>query len=476
MEHNVVHLPIYAVIPFVIMLGAIAVFPLWEKTKHLWHHNWFQLVVALVIGVPVTVWMLFLHQDHAVIHALVEYGQFIILLGSLFYISGGIFLSGDIEATPRNNSIFLGIGAVLASLIGTTGAAMLMIRPILNTNKERHKKAHTVIFAIFLIANCGGLLLPQGDPPLFLGFLRGVPYLWTLNLLPQWLFVNGLILFSYYLLDKYEYHLESKTSIRKDKEYIEPLKLKGGINLLFLLGVVVALAFLPSVNMEHIFEGKASLVDFMPIREVAMLSMIVFSMLIGPESARKNNEFEMGPIKEVAALFIGIFTAMVPALIVLKQLAPSLPLNEITFFVFTGGLSSVLDNAPTYVTFFEMARELGGSPAVAGVFVPFLTSISLGAVFLGSMTYIGNGPNFMVKSIAEAMKVEMPSFGGYIIWSAKYLLPIFGLLVLTFIVPDKTINLIGIVVSFIFILWKIYLFKTYKKRLTDDNLTPPSFL
>ena len=442
--------PWWGVLPFAMLLGCIATFPLIPQTRKLWHHNWFQLVVALVFGLPMGLWMWLAGNHHGVIHALVEYGQFITLLLSLYVVSGGIYVSGDIRATPRNNVIFLLVGGALASFIGTTGAAMLMIRPLLNTNVERTHRVHTVVFAIFIVANCGGLLTPLGDPPLFLGMLRGVPFLWTMSLLPEWAFVNGLLLVSYYALDRKLYSTEPAEALLLDDTAIEPIGIRGKLNFLWLACIVLAVAKAPSVDMHAIFEGHAHWFSYMPFREIAMLAVAAISFFIGDKVIRfEKNKFEFGPILEVGALFIGIFLAMVPALKYLAQVAPTLPLNEVTFFAFTGGLSAVLDNAPTYVTFFEMARELPGTPRIGfapGVPELYLTSISLGAVFCGAITYIGNGPNFMVKAIAESAKVVMPSFGGYTLkWAFRYLVPSLIITVIVFIVQDWRIKSIGII-------------------------------
>jgi Na+/H+ antiporter NhaD/arsenite permease-like protein len=441
--------PWWGVLPFAMLLGCIATFPLIPHTKKLWHHNWFQLLVALVFGLPMGLWMWLGGNSHGVIHALVEYGEFITLLLSLYVVSGGIFVSGDIRATPRNNVIFLLIGATLASFIGTTGAAMLMIRPLLNINVERENKVHTVVFAIFVVANCGGLLTPLGDPPLFLGMLRGVPFLWTMNLFPQWLFVNGLLLMTYFALDRKLYSQETPAAIKLDDTEIRPLNVLGKLNFLWLALIVLAVAKVPSVDLHAIFAGHAHWNHWIPFREIMMLSMAGLSLALSDRKVRfEDNKFEWGPIMEVAALFIGIFLAMIPALVFLAQVAPTLPLNEITFFAFTGTLSSVLDNAPTYVTFFEMARELPGEPRIGfapGVPELYLTSISLGAVFCGAVTYIGNGPNFMVKSIAESVKVPMPSFAGYTMkWAFRYLVPVLFIMVMIFIAQDWRIRGLGI--------------------------------
>ena len=325
---------------------------------------------------------------------------------------------------------------MLASFIGTTGASMLLIRPLLATNRERRYRTHTVLFAIFIVANCGGLLTPLGDPPLFLGFLRGVPFTWTFNLLPQWLFVNAMLLAGYYALDSYYHASEPASAVAADRSEIVPLGLRGATNLVWFAVIIAAVAFAPSINAEAIESGHATAADWVPWREIIMLAAAAASYFLGDRRARfEDNQFEWGPITEVAVLFIGIFLTMIPALHYLDEIAPGLPMNEVTFFAFTGSLSSVLDNAPTYATFFEVASRVGGpgGPVVAGVPEVFLVSISLGAVLCGAITYIGNGPNFMVKSVAESDGVEMPSFGGYVLRSFIHLVPILVAMVLLFI-------------------------------------------
>jgi Na+/H+ antiporter NhaD/arsenite permease-like protein len=465
--------PWWGVLPFACLLACIATFPLIEQTAKLWHHTWFQLLVALFFGVPMGVWMWAGGEHTAVVHALVEYCSFIILLLSLFVVSGGIFVSGDIQARPRNNVIMLLIGATVASFIGTTGAAMLMIRPLLNINSQRKHKMHTVVFAIFLIANCGGLLTPLGDPPLFLGMLRGVPFLWTLTLFKEWAFVNFMALVAYYALDRKAYAMEPASAVAADEAQVEPIGIHGKLNFLLLAGIVASVALAPSVDLHAIHEGHASVMAYLPIREIAMLTIAAISYLVGDKKVRfERNGFTWTPILEVAALFIGIFLAMVPALKFLRQIAPSLPLNEVTFFLFTGGLSSVLDNAPTYATFFEMAQALGGSPAVAGVRTDYLTSISLGAVFCGAMTYIGNGPNFMVKSIAESAGIEMPSFAGYTMkWALRYLAPVLALMVLVFVVDGIGYKGIGVVLS---VVWVVVYVREARKAAKPANVRAAS--
>ncbi|SPT52506.1 Uncharacterised protein [Actinomyces bovis] len=444
------HLHWWSTLPFVAMLASIAVLPLVPATSHWWERRSSQLAIALVLGLPVAVWMNFALGWEAVFAAVVEYGQFISLLLALFVVSGGIFLKGDIEATPRNNTIFLAVGGLLASFVGTTGAAMLLIRPLLNTNQERRYRVHTVLYTIFIVANCGGLLTPLGDPPLFLGFLRGVPFTWTFHLAPEWLFVNAMLLISYYGLDTWYHGREPSAAVRKDRADIEPLGLRGASNLIWFAVIIAAVAFAPSIDVEAIEHGTAGGLDWVPLREMIMLTAAACSYFLGDKRARfEDNQFEWGPIAEVATLFIGIFLTMIPALHFLDEVAGSLPLNRITFFVFTGGLSSVLDNAPTYASFFELAGQVAhpGGAMVAGVPEYYLVPISLGAVFCGAITYIGNGPNFMVKSVAEAGGVEMPSFGGYVGQTVTHLVPILAAMVCIFIAESWWALLVGLALA-----------------------------
>lgn len=437
-------IPWWGLLPFVAMLGAIATFPLMPATAHHWERHGVQLGIALTLGLPVALWMILAGQPGAVVHALIEYGQFITLLLALFVVSGGIYLAGDVPAHPGTNTTFLAVGGVLASFIGTTGAAMLLIRPLLNTNAERQHRVHTVVFAILIVANCGGLLTPLGDPPLFLGFLRGVPFGWTLQLLPEWLFVNGLLLTMYYLVDRRRYAQESPESIAADEARVTRLRVEGRINFAYLAVIVLAVVLVPSLDLHAIETGHASFAAWVPWRELVMLTAAGMSLKTGDPVARyRDNAFTWGPIREVAALFVGIFLTMIPALRYLAQVAPSLPLNEVSFFAFSGSLSAVLDNAPTYVTFFEMARELPGDPRVAGVPEHYLAAISLGSVFCGAITYIGNGPNFMVKAVAEHGGVAMPSFGGYVVWTFRYLVPVLVAMVLIFIASPGWAHVLG---------------------------------
>ncbi len=440
-------IPAWGMIPFVVMLLSIAIVPLVPALAEHWERPRNQLVVALVLGLPVAAWMIAGGETQAVVDAGFEYFQFISLLLALFIVAGGIHLRGDIEATPRNNVIFLAIGGVVASFIGTTGAAMLLIRPILSTNAQRRHVAHTVMFTIFVVANCGGLLTPLGDPPLFLGMLRGVPFTWTFGLFFEWLLVNALLLFTYYALDHKMHLLESPEAVRRDITEQEPIRIDGATNFIFFAVIILAVALAPSIDLEGIREGTASVWGYLPIREIVMLGAAALSLTLGSKRVRYElNHFVWAPILEVAALFIGIFLTMIPALKYLAQVAPKLPLNEVTFFWITGSLSSFLDNAPTYATFYSIAEQLPGDPRIgAGAGVPevFLVAISLGAVFFGAMTYIGNGPNFMVKSVAESTGVEMPSFGGYILWSCIYLLPVLFAVQAIFVVDSMAWHAAG---------------------------------
>jgi len=334
-------------IPFAMVLLSIAIGPL--LMPRMWHH-YFGTITAfwtLLFLVPLVAIYGFNAGVETVVHALVEeYIPFILLLLALYTISGGILVWGNLHGSPRLNTTILAIGTVLASFMGTTGAAMLLIRPLLNTNVERKHRVHTVLFAIFIVANCGGLLTPLGDPPLFLGLLRGVPFTWTFGLWPYWLFVNAILLFSYYALDRRIYATEAPEDVAFDRTHIEPLGVRGKINFLWFAVIIAAVAFAPSMDLHAIEVGHATAWSWVPVRELIMLAVTAASLLTTPRSVRHDdNEFSWAPIGEVAALFIGIFLTMIPALEFLGQQAPKLPLNEITFFLFTGGLSSVLDNA-----------------------------------------------------------------------------------------------------------------------------------
>ena len=400
-------------LPFAGLLLAIAILPL--AAPHFWESNLRKLMVAGALALPVLALYAQLRPE-ALGHAASDYVSFIILLGGLFVISGGILLEGDLQATTRTNALLLGTGALLASFIGTTGASMVLIRPLLQTNRERKRVAHTVVFFIFLVSNIGGCLTPLGDPPLFLGYLAGVPFTWTLRLLPEWLFTVALVLAVYVLWDRRERARETLTDLKRDFYEVRPLRLAGMDNVVLLLGVLAAVALLQAPWRELVIVGLAALSYFRTDREL-----------------HEANRFTFQPILEVAALFAGIFVTMLPALDLLRARGAELGVREPwQFFWASGLLSSFLDNAPTYLTFLALAKGLGLPPEVAGVPHEILRAISLGSVFMGANSYIGNGPNFMVRAIAEERGVRMPSFGGYMLYSGAVLLPIFVVVTLVF--------------------------------------------
>ena len=392
--------------PFVAFLLCIAVLPL--AAPHFWDSNRNKLIVAAVLGVPVVV-LYALHDPAVLLHSVRDYVSFMILLGSLFVISGGVLADGDLEATPRTNTLFLACGAVLASFIGTTGASMLLIRPLLHTNSERQRVVHTVVFFIFLVSNIGGCLTPLGDPPLFLGYLQGVPFTWTLRLTPAWLLTTLLLLAVYFVWDTIEHRRERPAMLAKDRSELVRLSVRGRENLVWLAGIIAAAAFLSA-----------------PWRELAMIALTIAAYVRTAADVHRDNHFTFHPILEVAAVFAGIFATMIPALVLLHARGAELGVREPWhFFWASGGLSSFLDNAPTYLAFLALAQSLQLPADVAGVPNHLLEAISLGSVFMGANTYIGNGPNFMVRSIAAARGVPMPSFGGYMVYSGAVLIPTF---------------------------------------------------
>lgn len=433
MEHSHTAIPLWASIPFAIMLLFIAIGPLFFH--HWWEENKNKLIVSLVLGVPTAIYLIASGLTHDLMHQMIfDYIPFIVLLGSLFVITGGIQLKGDIEAKPAINTLFLAIGAILASFMGTTGAAMLLIRPVIKTNSERKFKVHTILFFIAIVANAGGMLTPLGDPPLFLLYLRGAPFEWFFHLTKEWAFVNGMLLVIYYLFDTYYHKKEPISNVIKDHTQIEKLSLSGTYNFIFLIGIVASVAFL-NQNYLQIIQINPY---FAFIREAVMLVFTGMSLYFTPKLLRLNNKFTWTPIIEVAFLFLGIFATMVPALLWLRGNASTLGIDSVAMFYYaTGGLSSFLDNAPTALAFHNLAVgmvEPGATGLVAGIAEEYLAAISLGAVFFGAMTYIGNGPNFMVKAIAEENNISMPSFFGYIFkFSVIVLLPLYILTQLLFL-------------------------------------------
>lgn len=434
--HTLEPYPIWSVAPFLgllltlgVMSFAAANFP-HSRAGKIWESNRNKLLIAGAWALPVVLLLAWRGAWQPLAHSLEDYFAFIVLLFSLFCISGGVYLSGDISATPRVNTLFLAAGALLANIVGTTGASVLLIRPLLRTNSERKITAHIPIFFIFVVANVGGCLLPIGDPPLFLGYLQGVPFFWTLRLWPEWLATLGLLLLVFYLWDRRAYAREAPEDLARDAGCQEPLRLHGRANFLLLVGVLAAVVTLPLFW-----------------REAAMLALTGLSFALTPLHSvpRRENNFTFGPILEVAALFIGIFIAMIPALAVLREHGASLGLTRPWhFFWASGSLSAVLDNAPTYLTFLSVAQGLSAgrpdlfppSPGLEHIGTPgiLLAAVSLGSVFMGAITYIGNGPNFMVKAIADEWGYKTPDFLSYILrYSLPVLVPIFILISVVFL-------------------------------------------
>ncbi|RJO66771.1 MAG: sodium:proton antiporter [Myxococcales bacterium] len=428
------HLAVVTVAPFIAILLGIALIPL--AFTHWWESNLNKGIIAAVCGLPMLIYFLgFVDDGGAALLSLShEYYSFIILLFALFTIAGGIHLEGDLRATPATNTTFLAIGGLLASFVGTTGAAMLLIRPLLRTNSERRNVVHIFVFFIFIVANIGGSLLPIGDPPLFLGFLRGVPFFWTLQLWKEWLATVSLLLVLFYFWDLRAYKKEALLDQLRDKTLVEPLTIRGKINFLFLGGVIASIVLLT----DHLAWW----------REPVMVALAIVSYLLDKhyearrkspddKSPREQNFFTFNAIVEVAVLFAGIFVTMLPAICLLKAHGAEFGVDQPwQFFWLTGGLSSFLDNAPTYLTFMSLGQGLnicgGDVVCVAGVPVKILQAISVGAVFMGANTYIGNAPNFMVKAIVDEAGVKMPSFLGYMKYSVGILIPTFLLVTLIF--------------------------------------------
>ncbi|MDL2279427.1 sodium:proton antiporter [Desulfovibrio sp. OttesenSCG-928-G11] len=444
----------YWVIPFVCMLLSIALGPL--LAPHFWHHHFGKVAVfwGLAFLVPFAaiygVSLAFYEFLHAM---LLEYMPFIILLFALFTVAGGIRLKGTLVGTPVVNSVLLFIGTVLASWMGTTGAAMLLIRPLLRANAHRKYKVHTVVFFIFLVANIGGSLTPLGDPPLFLGFLQGVDFFWTLFHLFKPMCVAAVILLAlYFVVDTVLFGKEGKPA-GPDSAGGEKLGLEGLINFPLLAcivgGVLMSGMWNPQVEIT-IYEVHMELQNL--VRDALLLGIAGLSWVLTNKKCRELNDFNWGPIEEVAKLFLGIFLSMIPALAILKAgsngaLASIINMvsvdgqpNNVMFFWLTGVLSSFLDNAPTYLVFFNTAGGLSGvettmfAEHLMTTWAPTLLAISAGAVFMGANTYIGNAPNFMVRSIAEDMGVKMPSFFGYMAWSVGILIPVFILMTFLFFI------------------------------------------
>ena len=435
-------LPLWSIIPFVGMLLSIAIIPLvkpeWWERNMLWVSlGWSALFIipfAVKYGGSEAIFRL-------LESVLVDFVPFIILLLGLFVVAGGIAIKGTLMGTTKVNAILLLIGMILASWIGTTGAAMLLIRPVIRANAWREKKAHIIIFFIFLVANMGGCLTPLGDPPLFMGFQRNVPFFWTTtHLLPILLFNMVIMMVVFCLFDRFFYKKEiaagrSPEDILKGMETKEKLSVEGGHNLIFIAMIIGAVISAGLINKAFDEAGWNVFDDCIfswgSIAECVIILIAAFlSLKTTKKTTRDLNEFTYAPIEEVAKLFIGIFITMIPALAILKVHGADLGLDQpAQLFWATGILSSFLDNTPTYLVFLQVAGALGAKTGVATtvgtVAVKMLEAISAGAVFMGAVTYIGNAPNFMVKSIAEENKIKMPSFFGYMAWSCAILMPLF---------------------------------------------------
>ncbi|WP_341991899.1 sodium:proton antiporter [Azorhizobium sp. AG788] len=433
--------PLWAV-PFAGMLLSIALFPL--LANRFWHHHYGKVALfwGLAFLVPFTLTFGPSMTTHEVVHtALLEYIPFIVLLAALFTVSGGILVAGHIHGGPATNTAILALGTVLASLIGTTGASMVLIRPLLRANEGRKHNVHTVVFFIFLVSNIGGSLTPLGDPPLFLGFLKGVSFFWTTtHLFHDTAVVAGILLVAYYLLERYFYSREVDLAAAPEASAETKLSLRGLQNVPLLFAVIGAILLSALWKPGVFFDVYGTRLELQWIvRDVLLVLVAVVSVLITPQLLRERNGFDWEPILEVGKLFAAIFLTIIPVIAILKAgsngaFAPLValvtgpdgqPVNA-AYFWLTGGLSGFLDNAPTYLVFFNLAG--GDAHQLMGPLQVTLEAISAGAVFMGALTYIGNAPNFMVLSIAKHRGVKMPSFFGYMGWSIVFLLPCFALI------------------------------------------------
>lgn len=411
MHHN--WLPeFWMMAPFFGLLLSIAILPL--TVPKFWHPLKNQALVAAFFSIPV-IYLCLVHNPHLLSSGLEHYLSFVILLGALFIVSGGICITGDLVSTPLANTLMLGGGAILANFVGTTGASMVLIRPLLYANQYRKHHIHIPIFFIMLVSNIGGLLTPLGDPPLFLGYLLGVPFFWTLKLVSFWLVAVLILLWIFYLIDRQAFDQETgnfQIQARSDM----PIRIKGLRNLSCLIVIITATIWVPP-----------------PYREILMVAAALLSLKMTPKAYHEANGFNFYPILEVAILFLGIFITMEPALEILYLRGNELGLTQPWhFFWAAGSFSSFLDNAPTYLTFVSLAQSLGSGGPHLNIPETLLVAISVGAVFFGAMTYIGNAPNFMVRSIALHRGWKMPSFFGYMLWSCAILLPLFVMITLIF--------------------------------------------
>jgi Na+/H+ antiporter NhaD/arsenite permease-like protein len=412
MQHHTWIPEFWMTAPFIGLLLSTAIVPL--LASKFWHSLKNQALIAAALAIPV-VYLCLVNNPHLLLTGLEHYLSFVILLGALFIVSGGICITGDLVSTPLANTLMLASGAVLANFIGTTGASMVLIRPLLFANHYRKHHIHIPVFFIFIASNIGGLLTPLGDPPLFLGFLLGVPFFWTLHLYPFWLLATGVLLVVFFIIDHRAFDRETKR-LQREARSDTPIHIKGLRNLGCLATIIAATIWAPE-----------------PWREVIMVLAAILSLKITPKSYHETNGFNFYPILEVAILFLGIFITMLPALELLRTRGGELGVTQPwQFFWTTGGFSSFLDNAPTYLTFAALGQglKLGGPHLKLPETI--LAAISVGSVFFGAMTYIGNAPNFMVRSIAQHRGWKMPSFFGYMLWSAGILLPLFLLITVVF--------------------------------------------
>jgi Na+/H+ antiporter NhaD/arsenite permease-like protein len=429
------------VLPFAGILLSIALVPL--TAPGFWHHHFGKTTAfwTLAFVVPFAVQFGPGTTFSAVLHTLLaEYLPFLILLTALYVVAGGIRIAGNLHGSAGTNTALLGVGTLLASVMGTTGAAMVLIRPVLRANDGRRHRAHVVVFFIFLVANIGGALTPLGDPPLFLGFLKGVDFFWTTRAMLLPTACAALVLLGmFFLLDRALWRREANAPPRPDPTPDGPLRLEGGINVLLLAGIVASVLLSGVWRPERYVEVYGTSVALQDaVRDALLVAIAAASLRLTPRGVHRANRFTWAPIKEVAMLFAGIFLTIIPALAILRAgndgvFAPLLATldgggapSDALYFWLTGALSSVLDNAPTYLVFFNLAG--GDAQALMGPLASTLTAISCGAVFMGALTYIGNAPNFMVRSIAESHGVRMPGFLAYLGWSALVLLPLFALL------------------------------------------------
>ena len=429
----------YLLIPFVVMLLSIAIMPL--AFPRFWDRNINKLLFVLIVSIPTALMLSRAGLGENLKHQMLyDYIPFIALLAALYVVTGGIHIHYSTTPRPTVNAAIMFIGYGLASVVGTTGAAMLLIRPLLEINRDRQYKVHTLLFFIAMVANCGGVLTPLGDPPLFLLYLRGAEFSWFQSLFPQWVFIGSVLLFVYVIIDTYIWKRKEIIGVRprSESEEDEPIKISfsGAVNLFYLSAILLSVAFINPHEIPAMAKEDAPwYMRF--LREIVLVVILLLSVVSTRRRIRKNNHFSWEPITEVAILFIGIFVTMTPALLFLNENAASLGITDPSqFFFASGALSSFLDNAPTAVAFHTVAAALPvaeGTPLVAGVSESLLTAIALGSVLFGAMTYIGNGPNFMVKAVAENDGVRMPSFFGYIFkFSIIVLLPTYILMALIF--------------------------------------------